>query len=157
MKKLSIYNNSIVYAVSVDKILFRNNCDFFYEDVVSNLNLNCEYNTAITLSPYNDVKSIGIVYIMIEKEAVEKFLIANKFLCETLLEAQVQIECRFGAVPLYLHLHTDYENPESIKLFLVIKNNLSSDDASSMLEDLFKKWFFQKDKKIRKLLTISEE
>lgn len=158
MKNLNTYKrNSFLSAASSDKILFRNNCILFDKNIISNYNLNYEHNTAITLATYNDINAIGVVYIMTQKESIEKFLISNKDLVAILLEAQVQIECRFGDVPLFLQLHTDYENSEWTKLFLVIKNNLPNNEATSKLENIFKNWFFQKDKKIRRLLTISEE
>ena len=158
MNTITLYKqHSFLYTSSSDKILLRNNCDLLERDTSERVYQGNENNTSTTLYTYNTIKLVNIVYIIHDKESVEKFLMLNSNLAEFLLEAHIQIECRFGDVPLFLQLHTDYENSEWTKLFLIIKSNLADEEASETLEDLFKKWFFKQEKRIRKLVTISEE
>lgn len=158
MPTISTYKqHSFIYSNSNDLILLRGNCDYNSDNASLKPHPNYESNASTILYAYNTIKAIGIVYIIHEKDSVEKFLLQNNDLASLLLEAQVQIECRFGDVPLFLELHTDYENPGWTKLFLTIKSNLPNDEASEMLENLYKKWFFKQQKSLRKLLTITEE
>lgn len=147
--------NSLLSAKS--EIILKDNCPVFSEGIAHNLELNLIYQSSTVLTALSNFKKVELVYIFENEEGIKNYLNKNKELIDLLLEAHIQIECRFGDAPLYLQLHTDFENSEWTKLFLVIKNNLHNDEARNKLEDLLRVWFFKKDKQVRKLLSISEE
>jgi hypothetical protein len=144
-------------SINVSELLFDVDTRSFAKNIAESCALHQKYNTSITTSIYDEIKAINLIYITIQTEEINNFLLDNKFLVSSLLEAQVQIEAQFGDVPLYLELHTDFENPDWTKLFLIIKNNLPNDVAMEKLQYLLKNWFFLKDKKVKRFLTISEE
>jgi hypothetical protein len=159
--KLQAYKNTMITLSISEWELQLLECDkdipSFAKNIAESSELYLKHNTSITTSIYNGLKAISSVYISMQTEEIHSFLLENKDLISTLLEAQVQIESLFGDVPLYLELHSDFENPDWTKLFLIIKNNLPNSVALVQLEDLLKNWYFHKEKKIRNLLTISEE
>ncbi len=160
MRTSGKYKTSLALAISATTLRFHEfdeGDSSFAKNVNRSYKLHNTCNTSTTISVYDDLNKITLCYIMTQDEELKDFLIANKNLISILLEAQVQIEARFGDVPLYLELHTDFENPEWTKIFLIIKNNLSNNDALEKLKNLFKTWFFFKDKSIKRLVTISEE
>jgi len=87
---------------------------------------------------------------------VVAFLKHNRFLVNVLFETRKQFDKYFGAdTPSRLEVFSDPEDNRSFpKLFALILTKLSSDDASTRLDQLDQEWWLDQPSEVRRVFNI---
>lgn len=95
-------------------------------------------------------------YYLINSRSVCDYLKAHDFLIPILFELRKKIDQYFSSDTLSnLELFTDPEDDNSAsKLFALILTSLSSDDASTRLEQLDEEWWLDQPREVRRVLSI---
>ncbi len=156
MKSIASYRlESMLVAVLsnapsvVAKIPFNENSATYQSCELAN-----NYQTSTTL---HEIDNLNLIvekfFIVLDKNKLRQYLNENKIVVQVLLDAKSEILNRFGDVPVFLEIHDDKENANWSKLFMTVKNN----SGSSVFETFIRKWYFAKDKNVKKLLVITED
>lgn len=111
---------------------------------------------SITLQTLKWIEILEKSYIFNNPKEIKRFILANMYLIEILLEAPQHIYQIFGNFPIYLELHHDPEEDWD-ELFIVIKTNYPPDKAVELEEKLFEEWFIKVLKKTNGKLNFTEE
>ncbi|MCG8322918.1 MAG: hypothetical protein MI921_25680 [Cytophagales bacterium] len=113
--------------------------------------------TSVYSSQFWEINSIKELYWFKNDIAIVSFLKEYDFLIDFLRKSFYHIYGRFESPLVYIELVEDEEVSNWKTLVITIKSALKAQVAHEKYMDILKSWFYDQDKKIKHLITITHQ